>query len=180
MPFIHPGQMAASYEAVIIGSGFGSFFFLHEFLKKRRTGRILVVEWGAYKTRQWQVENKANSIYDTETLYTHGAGEKYWHYSVAFGGGTVCWRAICPRNHPSDFQLKSKYGVAVDWPISYQDLAPYYHEAEQVMCIAGPDDIGVYHPGAGNYAQPPHRTSDIDRIMKAAQPDMLRHAERPS
>jgi choline dehydrogenase-like flavoprotein len=172
MPFIHPDQMAASYETVIIGSGFGSFFFLHEFLKRRRTGRILVIEWGAYKTREWQVENKANSIYDTETLYTHGAGEKYWHYSVAFGGGTVCWWAICPRNHPSDFQLKSKYGVGVDWPISYQDLAPYYHEAEQVMRIAGPDDLGMHYPGAGNYAQPAHRMSDIDRIMKAAQPDM--------
>ena len=149
MPFIHPDRMDASYETVIIGSGFGSFFFLHEFLKRRRTGRTLMVEWGAYKTHDWQVKNQANSIYDTETLYTHGAGEKYWHYSVAFGGGTVCWWALCPRNHPSDFRLKSKYGVGVDWPFSYQDLAPYYHEAEQVMLIAGPDDIDCHYPGAG-------------------------------
>ena len=85
MPFISPDRMDASYETVIIGSGFGSFFFLHQFLKKRRTGRTLMIEWGAYKTHDWQVKNKANSIYDTETLYTHGAGEKYWHYSVAFG-----------------------------------------------------------------------------------------------
>jgi choline dehydrogenase-like flavoprotein len=131
-----------------------------------------MIEWGAYKTHDWQVKNQANSIYDTDTLYTRGAGEKSWHYTVAFGGGTVCWWAICPRNHPSDFRLKSKYGIAVDWPFSYQDLAPYYHEAEQVMLIAGPDDLDVHYPGAGNYAQPPHRMSDIDRIMKAAQPDM--------
>jgi choline dehydrogenase-like flavoprotein len=172
MPFIQPDRMETSYETIVIGSGFGSFFFLQEFLKKRRTGRTLMIEWGAYKTHDWQVKNQANSIYDTETLYTRGAGEKYWHYSVAFGGGTVCWWAICPRNHPSDFALKSKYGVAVDWPFSYQDLAPYYHEAEQVMLIAGPDDIDVHYPGAGHYAQPPHRMSDVDRIMKAAQPDM--------
>ncbi len=38
MPFIHPDRMDASYETVIIGSGFGSFFFLHEFLKYRRPG----------------------------------------------------------------------------------------------------------------------------------------------
>jgi choline dehydrogenase-like flavoprotein len=133
---------------------------------------VLIIEWGAYKTHDWQVKNKANSIYDTETLYTRGAGEKYWHYSIAFGGGTVCWWAQCPRNHPNDFRLKSKYGVGVDWPFSYDDLAPYYHEAEQAMLIAGPDDIDGHYPGAGHYAQPPHRMNDIDRIMKAAQPDM--------
>jgi choline dehydrogenase-like flavoprotein len=172
MPFIQPDRMDASYEAVIIGSGFGSFFFLHEFLKKRTAGRVLLIEWGAYKTHDWQVKNKANSIYDTETLYTRGAGEKYWHYSVAFGGGTVCWWAQSPRNHPNDFRLKSKYGVGVDWPFSYQDLAPYYREAEQIMLIAAPEDLGTHYPGAGQYAQPPHRMNDIDRIMKAAQPDM--------
>jgi choline dehydrogenase-like flavoprotein len=172
MPFIDADKIDAGYEAVVIGSGFGSFFFLHEFLKKRMSGRVLLLEWGAYKTHDWQVQNKANSIYDTETLYTRGAGEKYWHYSVAFGGGTVCWWAQCPRNHPNDFQLKSKYGVGVDWPFSYQDLAPDYHEAEQVMRIAAPEDLGAHYPGAGQYAQPPHRMNDIDRIMKAAQPDM--------
>ena len=172
MPFIQPDKMAASYEVVIIGSGFGSLFFLQEYLKKPRPGRILMIEWGAYKDHDWMVKNQSNSIYETENLYTHGAGERYWHYSIAFGGGTMCWWAICPRNHPNDFRLKSKYGVGVDWPFSYEDLAPYYHEAEQVMLIAGPSDLGIHYPGCGNYAQPAHRMSDIDRIMKAAQPDM--------
>jgi choline dehydrogenase-like flavoprotein len=172
MPFIPPDKLAASYETVIIGSGFGSFFFLHEFLKKPRAGRTLLIEWGAYKTHDWQVANRANSIYETESLYTHGEGERSWHYSVAFGGGTVCWWAHCPRLHPNDFRLKSRYGVGVDWPFSYQDLAPYYQEAEQIMLIAAPDDIALHYPGAGPYAQPPHRMNDIDRIMKAAQPDM--------
>jgi choline dehydrogenase-like flavoprotein len=57
--------------------------------------------------------------------------------------------AHCPRNHPNDFRLKSKYGVGVGWPFSYQDIAPYYQEAEQVMLIAGPDDIALHGPGAG-------------------------------
>ena len=172
MPFIHPSRMDASYEAVIIGSGFGSMFFLHEFLKKPRTGRILLVEWGAYKTHDWQIQNRANSIYATDDLYTRKADEKFWHYSIAFGGGTVCWWAQCPRNHPNDFRLKSKYGVGVDWPFSYEDLAPYYHEAETIMRIAAPEDLAQHYPGAGQYVQPPHRMNDIDRIMKAAQPDM--------
>jgi choline dehydrogenase-like flavoprotein len=173
VPFVHPARIDTSYETVVIGSGFGSFFFLHEFLKKKRgTGRVLLIEWGSYKTQDWQVKNKANSIYQTENLYTHGAGEHDWHYTIAFGGGTLCWGAGCPRNHPNDFRLKSKYGVGVDWPFSYEDLAPFYKEAEQVMLVAAPDDIALHYPGAGQHGQPPHRMNDIDRIMKAAQPDM--------
>jgi choline dehydrogenase-like flavoprotein len=172
VPFIQPENRADSYEAVVIGSGFGSFFFLQEFLKTRRPGRVLIVEWGAYKTHEWQVQNKANSTFDTDSLYTTGPGEKPWHYSIAFGGGTNCWWAQCPRNHPSDFQLKSKYGVGVDWPFSYDDLAPFYSEAEHVMQIAASEELAIHYPGAGPYAQPAHRMNDIDRIMKAAQPNM--------
>ena len=172
MPFIDPSKADASYETIVIGSGFGSLFFLHEFLKKPRSGRTLVVEWGAYKPQDWQVKNKANSIHDTDSLYTKVDGEKPWHYSIAFGGGTNCWWAQCPRNHPNDFRLKSKYGVGTDWPISYDELSPFYSEAEQVMLIAASDEVALHYPGAGPYAQPPHRMNDIDRIMKAAQPDM--------
>jgi choline dehydrogenase-like flavoprotein len=172
VPFIHPSKADANYEAIVIGSGFGSFFFLHEFLRKPRSGRTLVVEWGAHKNHDWQVKNKANSIHDTDSLYTKVDGEKPWHYSIAFGGGTNCWWAQSPRNHPNDFRLKSKYGVGADWPISYDDLSPFYSEAEQVMLIAASDEVAVHYPGAGPYAQPPHRMNDIDRIMKAAQPDM--------
>jgi choline dehydrogenase-like flavoprotein len=171
MPFVRPDELT-SYETVVVGSGFGSFFFLHEFLKRRRFGRTLLIEWGAYKPHDWQVKNQANSIFDTETLYTHGPGEKSWHYSVAFGGGTVCWWAQCPRNHPNDFRLRSSYGVAVDWPFSYDELTPYYTEAEQVMLVAGAEDIALHYPGTGAYVQPAHRMSDVDKLMKAAQPDM--------
>jgi choline dehydrogenase-like flavoprotein len=172
VPFIHPDRISKSYEAVVIGSGFGSFFFLQEFLKKKRPGRVLVVEWGAYKNHDWQVKNKANSVLDTDQLYTRNSDEKPWHYSIAFGGGTNCWWAQCPRNHPNDFRLKSKYGVGTDWPMSYEELAPFYREAEQVMLIAASDELAVHYPGTAPYAQPPHRMNDIDRIMKAAQPDM--------
>jgi choline dehydrogenase-like flavoprotein len=171
MPIVGPDKVADSYETVIIGSGFGSLFFLQELLKKKRSGRILIVEWGAYKTHDWQVENKANSILQTEELYARDPGERSWHYSIGFGGGTNCWWAQCPRNHPNDFRLKTKYGVGTDWPLSYDDLAQFYHEAEQTMLIAGPEDLGLHYPGSGRYAQPPHRMNDIDRILKSAHPD---------
>ena len=172
MPLVSPDRIRDSYGTVIIGSGFGSLFFLQELLKTKRAGRVLIVEWGGYRTHDWQVEHKANSIFETEKLYSHGPNERSWHYSIGFGGGTNCWWAQCPRNHPNDFRLKTKYGVGLDWPLSYDELAPFYHEAEQTMLIAGPDDLAHHYPGSGRYAQPPHRMNDIDRIMKAAQPDM--------
>ena len=54
------------------------------------------------------------------------------------GGGTVHWAAFTPRFHPSDFEVYTKDGVGVDWPISYWDLKPYYELLELEMPVAGP------------------------------------------
>src|SRR5579885_1977921 len=58
------------------------------------------------------------------------------------GGGSVHWAAFTPRLHPSDFRVYSGDGVAVDWPISYDDLKPYYELLEREMPVAGP----AYYP----------------------------------
>ncbi len=42
------------------------------------------------------------------------------------GGGTVLWTAHFPRLHPSDFRARSLDGIADDWPIDYETLAPFY------------------------------------------------------
>jgi len=54
------------------------------------------------------------------------------------GGGSVHWAAFVPRLHPSDFRVYSEDGVGCDWPISYQDLKPYYELIEKEMPAAGP------------------------------------------
>ena len=41
------------------------------------------------------------------------------------GGGTVLYTAHFPRLHPSDFRVRSLDGVADDWPIDYETLAPF-------------------------------------------------------
>jgi choline dehydrogenase-like flavoprotein len=41
------------------------------------------------------------------------------------GGSTVHYAGFCPRFHPSDFRVRTLDGVAVDWPMSYEDLEPY-------------------------------------------------------
>ena len=44
----------------------------------------------------------------------------------AVGGGTVIYAAHWQRNMPSDFRVRTLDGVADDWPLTYEDLAPYY------------------------------------------------------
>lgn len=55
----------------------------------------------------------------------------------AVGGSTIHWQAHFPRFHPSDFRVRSLDGVADDWPISYEDLAPYYDLNDRMMGVSG-------------------------------------------
>src|SRR5260221_5389532 len=49
---------------------------------------------------------------------------------VGVGGGTLTWLGVMPRFHPADFQTRSREGVGRDWPITYEDLRPYYRQVE--------------------------------------------------
>ena len=53
------------------------------------------------------------------------------------GGTTLHWLGTTLRMLPNDFKLKSKYGVGVDWPIPYQDMAKYYEMAENEIGVSG-------------------------------------------
>lgn len=156
------------FDCILIGSGFGSAFFLHELLL-RRPGRILLLEWGVHNPSDWQVTNQANSPIPFGSTY-RSSSNKPWNYTIGLGGGTNCWFAQTPRLHPNDFLLKSLYGVGEDWPISYEDLEESYYEAEKIMMISGDPDMAQIMPRSQPFPQPPHRMSHPDRIMKAAQP----------
>ena len=63
-------------------------------------------------------------------------------YIRQVGGTTWHWAAQAWRNVPSDFKIRSLYGVGVDWPISYEDLEPFYQEAEEIMGVSGAPNTG--------------------------------------
>jgi choline dehydrogenase-like flavoprotein len=56
------------------------------------------------------------------------------------GGTTHHWGGLTPRLKPEDFELKSRTGFGADWPINYDDLAPYYAKAEILLGITGDSD----------------------------------------
>ncbi len=55
----------------------------------------------------------------------------------AVGGSTIHWTGHTPRFHPSDFRVKTLDGVADDWPLTYEDLAPFYELNDRAMGCAG-------------------------------------------
>ena len=55
----------------------------------------------------------------------------------AVGGSTINYLAHWPRFHPSDFRTKSLDGVADDWPIEYETLAPFYDLNSTIMGVSG-------------------------------------------
>ena len=56
------------------------------------------------------------------------------------GGSTLHWQGMVMRLHERDFELRSRHGVGVDWPIDYADLQPYYAAAERALGVAGAMD----------------------------------------
>lgn len=65
------------------------------------------------------------------------------------GGGTVLYSAKWHRLTPSDFRVRSLDGVADDWPISYEQLEPFYVEAERQLGVSGLAGDPAYPPGDG-------------------------------
>lgn len=58
-------------------------------------------------------------------------------YSRVVGGTTMHWEAKTPRMLPEDFKMRTLFGKGLDWPISYEELQPYYRIAEKEIGISG-------------------------------------------
>jgi len=165
-------SMTEKYDAIFVGTGFASTFFLLPYLhQSKQTARILVLEQGRIDPLAWQVENRRTSSLDANQTFVNNSRKK-WVYNPSFGGGSNCWWACTPRMMPNDFILKSRYGVGVDWPLTYDELDPFYAQAEAIMSISGPDD-GAPFPRKNRYPQPPHRFTDPDKLLKAAYPNQF-------
>ncbi len=79
------------------------------------------------------------------------------------GGGSVHWAGFTPRFHPSDFRVYSQDGVGTDWPISYDDLKPYYELLEKEIPVAGP----AYFPWGDphGYIYGPHPMGGVGDVL---------------
>jgi choline dehydrogenase-like flavoprotein len=81
------------------------------------------------------------------------------------GGSTLAWHGMAPRLRERDFELRSRHGVAVDWPLSYADLRPWYARAERALGVGGAADGAEGPPREEPYPMPAFPPSASDRIL---------------
>jgi len=84
------------------------------------------------------------------------------------GGSTLHWQGMVMRLHERDFELDSRHGVGVDWPIDYADLRPYYAAAERELGVAGADDNPFAPPREEPFPLPAFPPSHSDSIFAEA------------
>ncbi len=86
-------------------------------------------------------------------------------YEKLVGGTTWHWLGTCLRHVPADFKLKSLYGHGVDWPYDYDELEPFYLEAEKEIGVAGNSAEDLGSPRSGDYPMPMIPVTYMDRYF---------------
>ncbi|MDP9314054.1 MAG: GMC family oxidoreductase [Chloroflexota bacterium] len=96
-----------------------------------------------------------------ETANDEARTELFCPVPQMVGGGTVHWQGWLPRFTPNDFKLRSIAGdvsgtTLVDWPISYDDLEPYYTKVEWAFGVSGAGGVNKYEGyRSKDYPTPP-------------------------
>jgi len=177
------------YDAVIVGSGAGGgmagYVLAHAGLK------VLMLEAGPFFDPQknssqlmfpWQSPRRGAST-DTRNFGDFDAafggwdleGEPYttkdntqfqWFRSRMLGGRTNHWGRISLRMGPHDF--KSKDGLTADWPITYDDIKPFYDKVDRLIGVYGTVE-GLENEPDGIFLPPPKPRLNELYIKKGAQ-----------
>jgi glucose dehydrogenase len=103
--------------------------------------------------------------------HTTGGSVAYrleWNRARGVGGSTLHWEGYVLRPHARDFRLRSVYGIAEDWPISYEELEPYYGRAEKALGVAGIADDPWASPRSAPFPLPGFAYSYSDGFFAKA------------
>ena len=76
-----------------------------------------------------------------------------WIRGYQVGGKSLIWGRACPRWSKYEFTNPAKYGYGIEWPISYEEIAPWYSHAESFAGICGNKD-GIESMPDGDYLPP--------------------------
>lgn len=117
-------------------------------------------------TRGWGGDLKPFGVYDgclggwdiEGEPYTVGTGAWRWFRGRMLGGRTHHWGRISLRFGPDDFRRRSIDGLGDDWPITYDDLKPYYDQLDQFVGIFGTNhaaETGLHNEPDGIFLPPP-------------------------
>lgn len=106
--------------------------------------------------------------------YTHGSGDAFrWYRTRMLGGRTNHWGRLVPRFGPYDFKAFSRDGLGVDWPIEYQEVAPWYDRTEALVGVCGANSGLENHPSSSEGVLQPWPGARIHELfVKAACDDL--------
>jgi choline dehydrogenase-like flavoprotein len=129
------------YDVIVIGTGAGGGTLAHRLAPSGK--RILLLERGDYLPRE-------RDNWDTDAVFLEGRyrAPEFWYdrhghefppeVNYYVGGNTKFYGAALFRLRPEDFgELRHHGGISPAWPIDYQDLEPYYTEAEHLYLVHG-------------------------------------------
>jgi len=88
-----------------------------------------------------------------------------WWRSRALGGRTNHWGRVSLRMGPYDFKPKSRDGLGFDWPISYEDVAPYYDKVDQLIGVFG-EKAGIEDAPDSDFFQPAPKPRGYELLIK--------------
>jgi choline dehydrogenase-like flavoprotein len=148
------------FDLIIIGTGAGGGTLAHALAPTGK--RILILERGSFLPQEkdnWDSHAVfTNSKYKAHETWVDKNGQFFHpgiHYYV--GGNTKLYGAVLLRMRPQDFGVVSHHGgVSPAWPISYEQMEPYYTKAEHLYEVHGEHGIDPTEgPASADYAFPP-------------------------
>jgi choline dehydrogenase-like flavoprotein len=149
------GTVSENYDVIIIGSGAGGGTLAHTLAGSGQ--RILLLERGDFlprETQNWDPRPVfVDGRYISKDTWYDAEGKPFQpqvHYFV--GGATKLYGAALYRLRPEDFgEIKHIDGISPAWPLSYDDLEPWYSQAEHLYQVHG---NGGEDPTEGHRSQP--------------------------
>ena len=151
------------FDFVIIGSGAGGGTLAYKLAPSGK--RILLIERGPFVRREKENWNaravNVEGRYNTKETWRNADGtELHPHTNYYVGGNTKFYGAALFRLREQDFgEIKHYGGVSPAWPISYDELEPYYTEAERIYHVhgqVGEDPTEPYRSGPFPYSAVRH------------------------
>ncbi len=94
----------------------------------------LHTDWAWQRRTSWNPDVNKRHHADDYPVKSDSSQILMWN---GVGGSTNVYGAIWPRYRPSDFRKGTEHGLQPDWPIAYEDLAPFYETADKLVGVSG-------------------------------------------